>query len=55
MEASLSIEVLMESCIIPKNGDVGLKIFMDENEHSLPSVSDYRKKIETHASNVEDS
>ena len=25
---------------IPKNGDMSLKRFMEENEHSLPSVSD---------------
>ena len=40
---------------IPKNGDMGLKRCMEENEHSLPSVSDNSKKIDSHASNVEDS
>ena len=40
---------------IPKNGDMGLKIFMEENKHSLPSVSDNSKRIESHASNVEES
>ena len=40
---------------LPRNSDVVLKRFMDENEHSLPSVSDDSKKIDTHASNVEDS
>lgn len=38
---------------IPKNGDMDLTRFMEE-KHSLPSVSS-NKKIDSHASNIEDS
>lgn len=38
----------------PKNGDMGLKRFMEKNKYCLPSFSDDSKEIDSRAS-IDDS